>query len=231
MFFFKLPHTKSDLRKERKKLQQEQLEKDRKIIFFTEGLMHYNEHFQHKNVYCLYPLVDDFNFSEFCWLVMQELTTSFLTVNNVLSFGNSKNYGTTKNKEHDPLVMDFIKAYTSHAKQNTSNVPIFIEEKNWEILTLKTGMDIDLFQSAVNTCSDVSEFVVYGYSQYTHKKLSFESIKDSIKNEDFDIALVYDQIYPEFPIYIDPEKIDLKDVVAKIEFIAGRFEKIIELHV
>jgi hypothetical protein len=230
MFFFKLLQTKSDLRKERKKLQQEQLEKDKKIIFLTEGLIHYYEYFQHKDIYCLYPLVEESDFFEFSRLVIQELTNSFLTMNSVLSAANTENYGKTQNKKHAPVVVDFIKTYASYSKQNTPDVPIFIDEENWELITLKTGMDMELFQSSANSCPHAADVGVYGYSQYAHKKLSFESIKESIKNEDFDIAFFQNQNYYEMPIYIDSEKIDLKDVVAKIEFIAGRFGKIIELH-
>jgi hypothetical protein len=229
MFFYKFLKNRSDAKKQNKQMKQELREKAKKRVFFMKGLIHYHEFFESKKTYCLYPLVDDCGFFNLSQAVMQELIEPFAAVNSVSSYANFANRGNNENKKHAPVVMHFIKTYDSSMKHSIQSPPTFKDERDWELLSLSDGMDMDLFQSSVENCPHAAVIGIYGFSEYAHKSLSFEAIKETIKNEDFDIAVFYNRNYPELPIYINPDRIDVNDVMAKISAVCNRFGKTMEL--
>ncbi|MDR1628602.1 MAG: hypothetical protein LBS36_00085 [Oscillospiraceae bacterium] len=108
---------------------------------------------------------------------------------------------------HD-MIRTFMRPYACFDGQYQS-----INLDTADIGSLRSGEDI------------YEEITIFGYAKDAKNDASFASIKNSIDNEEFDIAIFYNEGEKNISIFTDPKTIHLEAVIATIEHMSEKHGK------
>lgn len=200
------------------------------MMAFYEGGYYPNEEAKTKKTYTFCPYICDEadDFFDVSKDIIEELLSSYKTITHIRS-QEWKSLGKNPVISSSAFPYKYYRFLKAHSMENGA----FISKDSCdakEILTLSQGADMPLFLSVIDEGIMNHEYTIYGYSDYPSCELTFETLKDSINNEEYDISLSYQEFHDYLLICFDPKKIDAYDLTETIKIICEKHGKTLNLN-